>query len=304
MIETAPSASSSGPAMSTPSATSSNKRRLSEHFQSSIKKFLDKKQQIDKQSAADTSVQGLLKSFRKEKFQNLTPNPVTNLNSNHRFKSNCSILNETLNEQLQQTTGKLDDSQIEIKLDNTLDTSQLNISTDSFSFELSQLNQSTLLKIENLLNEEKQKQTAEFEYSECGVFCDSAQSFNSLADGRHEIEKEKCNHIEEILSSKSSVNSEEGYYSNHDSSSTVSTLINETMQKSMATKSKPRHNQDSTLIYSEPSITPDISSRRLSIYSQLTDRSMLDCKLNMQFDYSRFSYNCYSASSNNSSSSS
>jgi len=271
IIETVPSGSS-GPANSTPAPPllNSNKRRLSEHFQTSLKKFLDKKQQPDKM---DTSVQSLLKSFRKDK---LTESIQSNVINSNRFKSNCSILNESLNEQ--QGTIRLDDSQIEIKL-GSYNASQLNISTDSYLIEKHKLNQSTILKMESLLNEETKKRN-EFEF----CYCDSAQSFNSLNESKHQ---EK---IEGMLSSKSSVDSEEGYYSNHDSSSTVSTLVNEPTPQS----TRLEHYED--LIYSEPPATPQQGSRRLSIYSQITDRSMFDCNLNLPMDYSRFSYNCYSSS--------
>ena len=273
IIETALS-SSSGQVMSTPVGPllSSNKRRLSEHFQSSLKKFLDKKKQPDK---TDTRIQGFLKSFHKENLKNLIQKNTIN---STRYQSNFSILNETLDEQ--QAATKLDDSKIETKL-SSYNASQLSISTDSFLNLKHKFNQSILLKPESLFNDEKKKIKLEF------FFCDSNQSFSSLSEDK---QQEK---IDDMLTSKSSVNSEEGYYSNQDSSSTVYTVVNDPTQK----LTELQHYE--APIYSEPPVPSQMNNRRLSTCSQITDRSMHDCNFNLPMDYSRFSYNCYSSSNSN-----
>lgn len=217
---------------STTTQTNNNKRRLSEHFQSSIKKLLDKK--TDSKS---DGVQNFLKSFRKDKLP-------SKLFSSNKYKSNCSILNET-NE-----FNKSYESHIELKLNN--ETSHLNTSHDT-----SQIDQSTILKFETLLNENKREITTQTDYE--FFYCDSVESFNSM---EQQLTPTK-------LSSKSSINSEEGYYSNHDSSSNTSTLCNDL---------KP----DDLMELDEPI---------LSI-------NMFDCKLSMPVDYSRFSYNCYPSNIN------
>lgn len=209
-----------------------SRRRLSEHFQSSIKKLLDKK--------PDNKTDSLLKSFRRDKISN-------RLFSNQKFKSNCSILNESTSNE----TKAQENSPIEIKLDYDQASHLMNTSYMSVYSSFEKIDQSAILKFESILNENNKK-INEFDF----CYCDSNDSFSSTS--KDIILKQ----TEEIISS----NSEEGYYSNHDSSSTVSTLINEQLMD----------------LDEPPSKQAELSN----------------CKFHIPVDYSRFSYNCYSNENN------
>jgi hypothetical protein len=151
--------------------------------------------------------------------------------------------------------------------------------TELSTLSIDKMDESTVLKFENLLNKTLNNRQQELNRNiddEDDYDCfnsDSTQSFdikneNNLTTINQEIK------IDELLSSKSSINSEEGYYSNRDSSSTVSTLVNNTDQ--------PHYSSSS----------PSTSSSSSSSPSSTVDKSIIEaCKLNM--DYSRFSHNFY-----------
>ena len=190
-----------------------NKRRLSEPYQSPLIQHLDTKNHdkcLDKHQSYHSIPYMFKKFYKKEKLKK-------KLNFEENLQSDS--LNET-----HETTGNNNDNNHPLDLSKLDNNTSIEIKLNDFEIIYNNLDV-TFEAIKNPLDESTVLNFGKFLNQKIATSKNNNDSTTLLTSSYIEKINKPMNIYNSSLSSKSSINSEEGYYSNHDSS--VSTVINE-----------------------------------------------------------------------------
>ena len=237
-----------GKAMTLNHTSAGSERRLSEPFQSRLVKILEKKKDVK-----SDKLENIFKIFRKDKISKTKLEKELN-----NFQAQCSLLDESLEKMTTKTAEETNlkhefslNEPTELKLnDFKIIYEHLDSSFDEIS---NNLDESTIIRFEKFLN--KKIASSNQNYSMMDQSIDFTEPHDVVPD-LPEIEPVE---LLESSSSKSSIISEEGYFSNHDSS--ISTITNE----KQANECKFTDIKNTMRTYSSPELINDFNAYQASL---------------------------------------